>query len=173
VKTPSAKERKKRARPLVRWHGGKWMIAMWILQFFPRHTLYTEAFGGGASVLLRKPPAAGSEIYNDLDVTLVQLFKVLQDPAKAARLITVLESTPYARAEFDWAYADEAPCRACGAVPAGVDDVEMARRTIVRSFMGYGSDGTAGIYRTGFRSIVRRAGKTPATEWANYTHSTR
>jgi DNA adenine methylase len=152
------RERKKRARPLVRWHGGKWMIALWIISFFPKHNLYTEVFGGGASVLLRKPAAPGSEIYNDLDMTIVQIFKVLQDPEKAARLIWLLDRTPYARKEFEWAY------EACD------DDVEAARRTIVRSFMGYGSDGTAGVYPTGFRSTVTAAGKTPATEWANYTH---
>lgn len=170
---PRKRERKKRARPLVRWHGGKWMIAPWVIGFFPKHNLYTEAFGGGASVLLRKPPAPGSEIYNDLDETIVRIFKVLQDPEKADRLIWLLERTPYARKEFDWAYL----CTGCSEAiyvdcHAGciIDDVEAARRTIVRSFMGYGSDGTAGMYRTGFRSTVTRAGKTPATEWANYGH---
>lgn len=155
---PRTRERKKRARPLVRWHGGKWMIALWIIGFFPKHSLYTEAFGGGASVLLRKPIVAGSEIYNDLDETIFRLFKVLQDPEKAARLVWLLDRTPYARREFELAYESTD------------DDVEAARRTIVRSFMGYGSDGTAGVYPTGFRSVVTRAGKTPATEWANYTH---
>ena len=158
INRPIKPERKKRARPLVRWHGGKWMIANWIIGFFPKHGLYTEAFGGGASVLLRKPPAPGSEIYNDLDETIWRIFRVLQDDAKAARLIWLLDRTPYARREFEEAYE-----------PTD-DDVEQARRTIVRSFMGYGSDGTAGVYPTGFRSIVTRAGKTPATEWANYTH---
>lgn len=158
MNAPQKRPRKKRARPLVRWHGGKWMIAPWIIGFFPPHTLYTEAYGGGASVLLRKPPCSGSEIYNDLDETIVRIFKVLQDREKADRLIWLLERTPYARKEFEWAYQETD------------DEVEAARRTIVRSFMGYGSDGTAGVYPTGFRSIVTRAGKTPATEWANYTH---
>ena len=149
-------KRKKRARPLVRWHGGKWMIAPWILPFLPAHDTYTEAFGGGASILLRKPRARKAEIYNDLDETIVRVFKVLQDPAKAERLVQLLELTPYSRKEFEWAYE---PCD---------DDVEAVRRTLVRSWMGYGSDGTAGVYKTGFRSIVNHAGKTPAGEWVNY-----
>ncbi len=152
----SKPSRKKRARPLIRWHGGKWMIAPWILGFLPPHDTYTEAFGGGASILLRKARARKAEIYNDLDETLVRLFKVLQNPAKAERLVQLLELTPYARKEFEWAYE-----------PTD-DDVEAARRTLVRSWMGYGSDGTAGVYRTGFRSIVNHAGKTPAGEWVNY-----
>lgn len=148
--------RKKRLRPLVRWHGGKWMIAPWILPFLPPHETYTEAFGGGASILLRKPRATKAEIYNDLDETIVAVFKVLQDPAKAERLVRLLELTPYSRKEFEWAYE-----------PTD-DDVEAVRRTLIRSWMGYGSDGTAGVYRTGFRSIVNQAGKTPAGEWVNY-----
>lgn len=163
--------RKKRARPLVRWHGGKWMIAPKILPLLPPHETYTEAFGGGASILLRKPRARKAEIYNDLDETMVRLFRTLQDPAKAERLLQLLAVTPYARKEFEWAY----DCTGCGE-PRNIgehkdcelDDVEEARRTLVRSWMGYGSDGTAGVYRTGFRSIVNQAGKTPAGEWVNY-----
>lgn len=96
---------------------------------------------------------------------------MLQDPAKAERLVELLGLTPYGRKEFDWAYE----CADCGE-PINVgehkdcapDDVETVRRTLVRSWMGYGSDGTAGAYRTGFRSIVNQAGKTPAGEWVNY-----
>jgi DNA adenine methylase len=149
-------KRKKRDRPLVRWHGGKWMISQWILGFLPDHETYTEAFGGGASILLRKDRATKAEIYNDLDETIVRVFKVMQDPASAARLLELLALTPYSRREFDWAYR-----------PTD-DPVEAVRRTLVRSWMGYGSDGTAGVYKTGFRSIVNHAGKTPAGEWVNY-----
>jgi DNA adenine methylase len=34
-------------RPLVRYHGGKWVLAPWILSFFPEHRAYTEPYGGG------------------------------------------------------------------------------------------------------------------------------
>jgi DNA adenine methylase len=153
-----------RRRPLIRWHGGKWKWAKWIIGFFPPHDTYVEPFGGGASVLLQKRPAK-AECYNDLDETLIQLFRVLQDPAQAERLVRLLEFTPFSRAEFD--LANGADNRAIA------DPVEAARRTIIRSFMGYGSDGTAGLYRTGFRRTVTQARKFPAKEWATYPDALR
>lgn len=152
-------DRKKRERPIVRWHGGKWMISQWILGFLPSHDTYVEPFGGGASILLRKPRAGQAEIYNDLDMSVLNIFRVLQDPAQAERLKQLLAVTPYAREEFNRAYE-----------PTD-DPVEAVRRTLVRSWMGYGSDGTAGVYKTGFRAIVTQAGKTPASEWVNWKHA--
>jgi DNA adenine methylase len=141
--------------PIIRWHGGKWRIAPWIIAHFPKHRTYVEPFGGGASVLLRKP-VSYAEIYNDLDERLVALFRVLRDREQAAELIRRLELTPFARVEFEEAYEDSP------------DPVESARRTLVRSFMGFGSDGTAGIYRTGFRSKILKSGTTPTTAWRAY-----
>src|SRR3954466_7106373 len=92
-------------RPVLRWHGGKWKLAPWIISHFPPHRIYVEPFGGAASVLLRKTPAF-SEIYNDLDGEAVNLFQVLRRPADAGRLIELLELTPFARAEFEDSYAE-------------------------------------------------------------------
>ena len=141
-------------RPVLRWHGGKWNLAPWVIQHFPQHQLYVEPFGGAASVLLRKPEAY-SEVYNDLDQEAVNLFEVLRDPGSAARLCDLIFLTPFARDEFNAAYEPSE------------DPVERARRLVIRSHMGFGSDGACGSYRTGFRANSNRSGTTPAHDWAN------
>lgn len=142
-------------RPLLRWHGGKWRLAPWILAHFSEHRVYTEAFGGAGSVLLRKSRAY-SEVYNDLDGEVVNLFRVLQDPVRSARLVELLRLTPFARDEFELAYK---PAR---------NRVERARRLVIRSYMGFGSDGHNIAVRTGFRANSNRSNTTPAHDWGNY-----
>ena len=63
------------------------------------HTVYVEAYGGGASVLLNKPPSP-VEVLNDIDSEVVNIFRVLQDEVKFKELKHRLEWTLYSRAEF-------------------------------------------------------------------------
>ena len=72
-------------RPIVRYFGGKFLMAPKIVQHFPDHHSYIEPFGGGGSVLLRKR-RSHAEIYNDLDRRMINLFEVLRDDAKAEQL---------------------------------------------------------------------------------------
>ncbi len=145
-------------RPILRWHGGKWLLAPWIIAHFGAHRIYVEPFGGAWSVGFRKPRAE-AEVWNDLDGELVNLFTVMRSPAQAEELIAGLKLTPFARDEFNAAY-----------FPADCP-VERARRLIVRSFMGHGSDGASGQYRTGFRANSNRSGSTPAVDWVNLPDS--
>lgn len=147
-------------RPVLRYHGGKWRLAPWIISHFPPHRVYVEPFGGAASVLMRKPRSY-AEVYNDLDGEVVNVFRVLRDPELGAELERRVRLTPFAREEFDLSY-----------LPSG-DLVEQARRTLIRSYMGFGTtltrpnrDGTP--QRTGFRNNVTRAGTTPATDWSGF-----
>ncbi len=143
-------------RPVLRWHGGKWMLAPWIIEHFPAHKFYTEAYGGAASVLMRKARCE-VEIYNDLDDNVVNLFRVLQDEASSERLLKLLSVTPFARAEFELTYE-----------PSPKDKVERARRYIVRSYMGFGSSACTEPYRTGFRAGGIVSGAHAVKDWETY-----
>ena len=90
-------------RSALRYFGGKWALAPWIIGHMPEHRVYVEPFGGAASVLLRKPRSK-IEIYNDLDDEIVGLFRILQNPTQCQTLVRVLKRTPYARREFELAF---------------------------------------------------------------------
>lgn len=113
-------------RPVLRWHGGKWRLAPWILDHMPSHRVYVEPFGGGASVLLRKKRSI-TEVYNDLDGSVVNFFQVCRDQARELARRCAL--TPYARAEY------------LGLYESTDDPVEAARMLVCRSFMGQNSKG--------------------------------
>lgn len=141
-------------RPALRYHGGKFRLAPWVMQHFPPHLCYVESFGGAAGVLLQKPRAY-AEVYNDLDGDIVNFFRVLQAPPQRDRLIELCALTPYAREEFAlaWEPTDE--------------PIERARRTAIRAQMGFGSAGaTKGT--TGFRIDTRRDYGTAMHLWATY-----
>jgi DNA adenine methylase len=147
-----------KSRPVLRYHGGKWKLAPWIISHFPEHRVYVEPYGGGASVLMQKPRTY-AEVYNDKWDTVVNVFQVLRDPEKSEQLRKLLELTPFSRTEFNEAFRSNPKTKA---------DVEDARLTILRSFAGFGSASTNGEYATGFRCNSNRSGTTPAHDWANY-----
>jgi DNA adenine methylase len=146
-------------RPVLRYHGGKWKLAPWIIQHFPPHRVYVEPFGGAASVLMRKPRSY-AEVYNDLWSVVVNVFRVLRNPDQAGRLEHLLRLTPFAREEFDGCTD--------AALAEITDPVERARRTIFRSFAGFGNASTNGAFATGFRANSNRSGTTSAHDWASY-----
>jgi DNA adenine methylase len=57
--------------------GGKRAIAKQIIDIFPKHTTYVEAFAGGAQVFFKKEPSK-VEVLNDLDGEMVNFFRVCQ-----------------------------------------------------------------------------------------------
>jgi DNA adenine methylase len=146
-------------RPVLRWHGGKWMLGQWIISHFPAHRFYTEAYGGAASVLLQKPRCE-AEIYNDLDADVVNLFRVLRNDREAARLVRSLRLTPFARDEFELTYQETPASR-----------VERARRFIARSYMGFGSSACTEPWRTGFRVGGLVSGTHAFRDWIGYPDS--
>ena len=140
-------------RPLLRYHGGKWRLGPWIVGHLPPHQMYTEAYAGGVSVLLQKPRAY-AEIINDMDGEVVNIYRVLRNPAQARELLRQLRLTPYARAEYETSWLTDG------------DPIEQARRTLVRSWMSFSTTGSSGQWRSGFRAVSNTArGMTPADDW--------
>ncbi len=150
-----------RPRPVLRYHGGKWLLAPWIISHFGSHRAYVEPFGGAASVLMRKKRSP-VEVYNDLWGTVVNVFRILRDPIQAAELTRLLYLTPFSREEFEAIQ---------GVTLAQLSMIEQARCTILRSLAGFGSASTNGAHSTGFRASSGESSTTPAIDWANYpTH---
>ncbi|MDO5289355.1 MAG: DNA adenine methylase [Pseudomonadota bacterium] len=154
--SPDPQARPHVTRSVLRYFGGKWQIAPWVISHLPAHRVYVEPFGGAASVLLRKPRSR-IEVYNDLDEEIVGLFRLLQDPVQCARLIRLLRRTPYARAEFERAFAPTA------------DPLERARRAIVRAYMAFHHEALFNLGKTTFADARHRSGNhCKAHEWASY-----
>lgn len=138
-------------RPILRYHGGKFRLAPWIISQFPNHDTYVEPFGGAASVLMQKPRSR-AEVYNDLDSDIVNVMRVLRNPEQRKLLEEALILTPYSREEFNNAY-----------LPTD-EPIEKARRTFIRAEMGFGSTGaTKGT--TGFRIDSKREYGTAMDLW--------
>lgn len=140
-------------RPLLRYFGGKFRVAPWIISHFPEHRIYVELFGGGASVLLRKPRSY-AEVYNDLDSQIVGVFRCFQSDFD--KLSHRLKNTPFSREEYDLAYVDTD------------DSTEMAARTIIRSWMGFGNSAQRAGGKTGFQSMTELTGSSKANQWKTY-----
>jgi len=145
-------------RPPIRYHGGKFRLSSWIIPEIPEHSYYVEPFGGAAGVLLRKKRSS-AEVYNDLDSQVVNLFRVLRDPATSSSLCSKIDMTPFSREEFIFCYD---PC---------ADPVEAARRFIVRCYFGFGSDSSNPNSSAGFSSCDMRANKSYAKAWDNLPES--
>jgi DNA adenine methylase len=123
------------------YFGGKGRLAPWIASLMPAHRVYVEPYAGSAAVLFAKRPAA-IEIANDLDGNVVNFYRVLRD--REDELVRALTYTPYARQEY--AAADLAE--------AELDDVERARRFLVRCTQGHNASGSGG--RAGWSNGIRR-----------------
>ncbi len=125
-------ETQKITRPALRYRGGKWRIAPWVIEHFPAnesYECYCEPYMGAGSVLLQKPPS-DFEVLNDLDGWVVAFFRVLRD--RPADLAEVIQLTPCAREELAQAYQ---PVEGNGAAA----ELEKARRLYMRCWQGRGS----------------------------------
>ena len=96
--------------------GGKNRLAKLLIEIFPEHTTYVEAFAGGAQVLFHKEPSK-VEVINDLDGEVVNFFRVCQQHHE--ELIRYLRFTLVSRKWFELLKATD---------PASLTDIQRAAR---------------------------------------------
>lgn len=129
---------------ILRYPGSKANIAPWIIEHMPPHVHYCEPFFGSGSVLLTKPRSP-IETVNDLDLRVINLFKVMRErPEELARAVNL---TPWARQEYYDSYQP----------PTG-DELEDARRFMVRCWQAVG---TRLNCRSGWRNEISNAVNKP------------
>jgi DNA adenine methylase len=140
-------------RPLFKYFGSKWRIAPWIISHIPSHFVYVEPFGGGGSVLLRKLRSE-AEVYNDIDSEVVNVFRILRD--RPDEFIRKIDLTPYSREELLLSFED-------------TDDLlEKARRTVVRSFMGFAGDSIFSNRASFSVDKLAKSGSSRQNVWDSY-----
>jgi len=96
--------------------GGKNRLAKRLIEIFPEHTTYVEAFAGGAQVLFHKEPSK-VEVMNDLDGEVVNFFRVCQQHQE--ELVRYLHFGLVSRKWFELLKATD---------PASLTDIQRAAR---------------------------------------------
>jgi DNA adenine methylase len=96
--------------------GGKNRLAKQVIEIFPKHTTYVEAFAGGAQVFFHKEPSK-VEVLNDLDGEIVNFFRICQ--AHHEELIRYFRFALVSRKWFDLLKAID---------PATLTDIQRAAR---------------------------------------------
>lgn len=93
--------------PPLKWHGGKFYLADWIISLMPprgSYLHYVEPYFGGGSVLLRNNPEGISEVANDLDRWLINFWNVIRDDKQFPEFAQQLHLHPFC--EDSWRIAD-------------------------------------------------------------------
>ncbi|WP_205904912.1 DNA adenine methylase [Deinococcus sp. S9] len=137
--------------PSLKYPGAKWRCAPWIISHLPQHVTYVEPFFGSGAVFFSKPPSR-VEYINDLDGDVANLFRVLRE--RGPELAALIDLTPYSRAEYELSWE---PC---------ADELERARRTLVRHWGSIGGNG-GGRSTGGWRHSGPKAARSKScvTEW--------
>ena len=135
------------AKPMIKWVGGKRLMANEIISLLPEHTCYCEVFGGGGAVLLAKEPSR-VEVYNDINGDLVSLFRVVR-----FHLDELLR-------ELDWCVRSRQDFLDTITQP-GMTEIQRAARFFLRIGWSFGGMGRhLGTHKT--RSFASHANKMAA-----------
>ena len=133
--------------------GGKAYLSQWLCSFLPGHLCYVEPFAGGAKLLFAKEPSP-TEILNDVDNNIVNLYRVIQNSEKRQKLVNLLNETPYSRSVFQsWKYGDKTT----------LDDIEKAGQYFFLCKASFAGD----VERGGFGIPSKGTGRNPAQSYYN------
>lgn len=135
---------------ILHYPGSKWSMSAWIISHMSVHQTYLEPFLGSGAILFSKERSP-LETVNDLDGELVNLFRIIRE--RPDELAHVVRWTPHSREEY---YLSYEPVE---------DDLERARRLIVRLWQGRGGKTS---HRTGWRSMIECNGPLPGKEWRQF-----
>ena len=136
---------------ILHYFGSKHRLAPYIASLMPKHRQYVEPFCGSAIVLMAKPSRAKTEIINDLDGDLVNIYRCLQDEKLSEKLRQAVWATPWSRAESERLATEPAPS----------DPVERARRTLYVSWSKYHNPGE-------FRADFSMSNLSAWNRWPDY-----
>lgn len=134
-------------KAILKYPGGKWRIAEWIISYFPEHKVYVEPYFGSGACFFKKQ-SLYIETINDIDGNIVNLFRVCRDyPEELAKAINL---TPFSRDEF-------INCNTPSDNP-----IEQARRTLVRYHQSFGTSNSS---KNSWRNVQTYGGPRVATMW--------
>ena len=140
----------KPAKPLAPWRGGKRNLAGRIIERIEAvpHDCYAEPFVGMGGIFLRRARRPKTEILNDIDGDLVNLFRIVREhPDELDR-------------RFDWAIASRAEfLRLLEVPPESLTDVQRAARFAYMQSLRFGgkSGGTSTNFGPHYPNRMRPA----------------
>ncbi|MFV0351209.1 MAG: DNA adenine methylase [Oscillospiraceae bacterium] len=140
-----------KTKPVLKYPGAKQGISDWIISHFPPHRVYVEPYLGSAAVLLNKGHVP-IETVNDINDDVVNLFRTIRQQPEA--LAKAVYSTPYARAEYNAAFATGAET-----------DIERARIFLIKSWQSHGHRQLH--YNVGWKRDISREAAYAARYWAD------
>ena len=113
----------------ISWIGGKKLLREQIVQQFPEkgtYNRYVEVFGGAGWVLFSRNQHAATEVYNDINGELVNLFRIVKYHPEALQK------------ELDWVLMSREQFFDCKDEVRGLTDVQRAARfyVVVRESFG-------------------------------------
>lgn len=136
------------------WMGGKSKAAKRLSELLPEHTCYVEVFAGAANLLFAKEPSR-TEVINDINAELINLFRIARWHPR--EFINELSLVLHSRKDFA-DYRNQ----------PGLTDIQRATRSwfVMKTAFGgkggtshpdfgYGTSGKSRLRRTAFTAIRR------------------